>query len=70
MDQPVPRASLDKIMRIPYGIQGLDPAGLSSDQFNSHPATVLTVSEFSKAANGLEEYVANRLALATEPALV
>jgi transaldolase len=70
MDRPVPQESLDKIMQIPYGIQGLDPNGLSIDQFNSHPATVLTVQEFSKAANGLEEYVANRLALATEPALV
>ena len=70
IDQPIPQASLEKIMRIPYGIQGLDPAGLSSDQFNSHPATLLTVSEFSKAANGLEEYVAKRLALVAEPVLV
>ncbi|MGP8248140.1 MAG: transaldolase family protein [Bryobacteraceae bacterium] len=65
--RPVPQASIDKIMQIPYGIQGLDPNGLSLDQFNSHPATVLTVAEFSKAANGLEEYVANRLAMSAEP---
>ncbi len=70
IDRPVPQSSLDKIMQIPYGIQGLDPNGLSLDQFNTHPATLLTVSEFSKAANGLEEYVANRLALSAELTLV
>jgi transaldolase len=65
MDRPVPQSSLDKVLQVPYGIQGLDPNGLSTDQFNTHPATLLTVAEFSKAANGLEDYVANRLALKT-----
>ncbi|MBZ5624774.1 MAG: hypothetical protein LAQ69_39650 [Acidobacteriia bacterium] len=36
------------------------------DQFNTHPATVLTVAEFSKAANGLEDYVTQRLVHADE----
>ena len=66
MDRPVPQSSIDKVMQIPYGIQGLDPNGLSLDQFNTHPATLLTVAEFSKAANGLEEYVTNRLVGAGE----
>jgi hypothetical protein len=69
MDRPVPQSSIDKILKIPYGIQGLDPNGLSSDQFNTHPATLLTVSEFSKATAGLEEYVAGRLALHPELAM-
>jgi hypothetical protein len=56
IDRPVPQASLDEVMQIPYAIQGLDPNGLSLDQFNTHPATLLTVAEFSKAANGLQEY--------------
>ena len=66
INRPVPQTVIDKVMQIPYGIQGLDPNGLSIDQFNSHPATVLTVAEFSKAAAGLEEYVANRLRVAAE----
>ena len=66
IDRPVPQASLDKLMQIPYAVQGLEPHGLSLDQFNSHPATVLTVAEFSKAAVGLEDYVGARLAKVTE----
>jgi transaldolase len=66
IDRPVPQSSIDKVMQIPYGIQGLDPNGLSRDQFNTHPATLLTVAEFSKAANGLEEYVTQRLVGAGE----
>jgi transaldolase len=62
--RPVPQASLDKLMRLPYGMQSLEPNGLSHDQFNTHPATIYTVNEFSKASAGLEEYVAGRLALA------
>jgi transaldolase len=69
INRPVPQSVIDKVMQIPYGIQGYDPNGLSADQFNTHPATVLTVAEFSKAAAGLEEYVSNRLKLAGVPTL-
>lgn len=61
IDEEVPRASLDKILQIPYGIQAYDPNGLALDQFNTHPATLYTVADFSKAANGLEEYVGQRM---------
>jgi transaldolase len=67
--RPVPRASIDKLMRLPYGLQSLEPHGLSHEQFNTHPATIHTVSEFSKASAGLEEYVAGRLALAAAGAV-
>jgi len=66
INRPVPQGVIEKVMQIPYGIQGLDPNGLSTDQFNSHPATVLTAAEFSKAAQGLEDYVAGRLRVAAE----
>ncbi len=64
MDRPVPQESIDKILKIPYGIQAYDPNGMSLDQFNTHPATLYTVSEFTKATAGLEEYVANRMVAA------
>ena len=63
IDEPAPQASLDKILRIPYGIQAYDPNGLALEQFNTHPATLYTAADFSKAANGLEEYVGSRLAM-------
>ncbi len=62
--RPVPPASLDKVLRLPYGVQAYEPDGMSPDQFNTHPATIHTVDEFSKASAGLEEYVGQRLALA------
>jgi transaldolase len=66
--RPIPKASLEKLMRLPYGLQALEPHGMSLDQFNTHPATIFTVNEFSKASAALEEYVSGRLALATQGA--
>lgn len=66
--RPAPKASLDKLMRLPYGLQALEPHGMSLDQFNTHPSTIFTVNEFSKASAALEEYVTARLALATQGA--
>jgi transaldolase len=64
IDRPVPQASLDKLLKLPYGVQAYEPDGMSPEQFDTHPATIYTVSEFSKASAGLEEYVGQRLALA------
>lgn len=61
IDDEVPASVVDKILRIPYGIQSYDPSGMSVDQFNSHPATLFTVAEFSESATGLEEYVTSRM---------
>lgn len=62
IDRPVPAEAIEKILRIPYGIQSYDPHGMSPDQFNTHPATRFTLDEFSRSTSGLEEYVAVRLA--------
>lgn len=62
--RPVPQASLDKVLKLPYGVQAYEPDGLSPDRFNTHPSTIYTVDEFSRASAGLEEYVGARLALA------
>jgi transaldolase len=61
--RPVPKSSIEKLLKLPYCLQAYEPNGLSLDQFNTHPATIYTVNEFSKASAGLEEYVARRLAL-------
>lgn len=65
--QEVPAASLERMLRLPYGLQSYEPHGMSIDQFNTHPATVYTVGEFSKSASGLEDYVAARLAAVRTP---
>ena len=59
----VPKEVLHKMSQIPYCIQSSDPNGMDADQFNSHPATVATAETFSKASSGLEEYVAQRMAV-------
>jgi transaldolase len=64
IDRPVPWASLEKFLKIPYCIQAYDPNGMSLDQFNTHPATLYTVADFTRAANGLEEYVGSRMVAA------
>ena len=60
----VPPRVMDKLLQIPYVVQAYDPNGMWLEQFNPHPATVATIKSFSKAMNGLEEYVAGQFALA------
>lgn len=64
MDRPVPQASIDKFMKVPYGLQAYEPHGMSLNQFNTHPGTLYTVADFTKAAAGLDEYVASRVVAA------
>jgi hypothetical protein len=45
-------------------MQAFEPHGMSLDQFNTHPATLYTVKDFSKAVAGVEEFVNARLAKA------
>lgn len=64
IDEEVPAASMARVLALPYGLQSYEPNGMSTDQFNSHPATLFTVAEFAKSTSGLEEYVAARLVAA------
>lgn len=57
----VPQRVLDKLLQIPYALQAYDPNGMWLEQFNTHPATLDTVANFSKAMAGLEEYVGQRV---------
>jgi len=62
IEETVPGEVLDKMSQIPFCIQAYDPNGLSLDQFNTHPSTQFMLGMFSKAADGLEEYVGGRMA--------
>jgi transaldolase len=61
MHEPIPQEVWDKILRIPYGLQNSFEYGLDIDQFNDHPATIATVAAFSKALDGIEGFVKERL---------
>jgi transaldolase len=54
---------LDKLLRIPYFERAYREDGYSPDEFNSHPALVATAVEFSKATEGMVDFVAKRLAV-------
>lgn len=59
----VPDEVLYKMSKIPYVLQSWDENGMEIDQFNTHPATIATAETFSKASIGLEQYVAERMAV-------
>ena len=63
LSEDMPAEVLHKMSQIPYCIQSADPNGMETDQFMAHPATVATAEMFSKASSGLEEYVAQRMAV-------
>jgi len=62
IDEEVPRAVLDKLLRIPYFEKAYREDGLTPDEFNRHPALVATAIEFSRATDGMVDFVAKRLA--------
>jgi len=62
IEEKVPKAVLDKLMRIPYFEKAYEEDGLKPEEFNNHPALVATAVEFSKATEGMVDFVAKRLA--------
>jgi len=62
IDEEIPKAVLDKLLRIPYFEKAYHEDGLTPDEFNTHSALVATATEFSKATEGMVDFVAKRLA--------
>jgi transaldolase len=62
IDEEVPKAVLDKLLKIPYFEKAYEEDGLTPDEFNTHPALVATAVEFSKATEGMVDFVAKQLA--------
>jgi transaldolase len=63
IDEEVPKPVLDKLSRLPYFERAYREDGYTYEEFNTHPVTIATATEFSKATEGMVEFVANRLAL-------
>jgi transaldolase len=61
IEEEIPESTLEKIYQMPFTMQAYEPNGLSLDQFNTHPSTIFTVAEFSKAVQGVEDFCKGRL---------
>jgi transaldolase len=62
IDEEVPKAVLDKLLRIPYFEKAYAENGLIPNEFISHTAMIATAREFSKATEEMADFVAKRLA--------
>ncbi len=58
--EPVPQAIMDKLLKIPYFLQGYEVDGLAKEDFVSHPSFVYTANEFSGSMKFIEDYVKER----------
>jgi transaldolase len=63
IDEEVPKAVLDRLMKIPYFERAYEEDGYTHDEFNTHTALKVTATEFSKATENMVDFVAKRLAL-------
>jgi hypothetical protein len=59
--EPVPDEVIEKLSKFQYFREAYDPYGLEPPQFNTHPSTVNTATQFSNATNEMESFVAEAL---------
>jgi transaldolase len=62
VDEPVPDAVMEKLMKIPYFKRGYAEDGYTLQEFNYHPALLATAKEFSGATQSMVDFVAKRVA--------
>jgi transaldolase len=62
IEDPVPQAVMDKLMKIPYFTRGYAEDGYAPDEFNTHPALLATAKEFSGATQSMVDFVSKRIA--------
>lgn len=60
INDPVPDEIMDKLMQIPYFVQGYSEDGMKIEEFVDHPSFVFTRDQFSGSMKELEEYVISR----------
>jgi len=59
--EPVPDEVLEKLNKFKFFREGYEPDGLEPLQFNKHPSTVATATQFSNATNEMESFVEEAL---------
>jgi transaldolase len=55
-----PKATLEKLLRLPYFAEAYEPCGMSPRDFNKQGALVATTAEFSKATRAMVDFVAQQ----------
>jgi transaldolase len=62
IEEEIPKPVLEKLLRLSYFEKAYQRDGLAPEEFNTHPALTATEAEFSKATEGMVNFVAKRLA--------
>ena len=60
IDEPVPQEIMEKLLKIPYFVEGYDEDGIAIEDFVNHPSFVFTRDEFSGSMKEIEEYIEQR----------
>jgi transaldolase len=55
-----PKATMERLHRIPYFLQAYEPDGMTPEQFNKQGALVATAAEFAKATRATVDFVAQQ----------
>jgi transaldolase len=58
--EPPPKATIERLMRLPYFVQAYEPDGMSRKEFNRQAALLSTATEFSKATRTTVDFVAQQ----------
>ncbi|MCE5328880.1 transaldolase family protein [bacterium] len=59
-EEPVPEDIMNKLLKIPYFIEGYDVNGIKDDDFVAQPAFQYTANEFLNSMKFIEDYVTGR----------
>lgn len=62
IDEPVPKAVLDRLVRVPYFQQAIQPDGISPERFAEHSAFVATHAEVNRNTARLLDFVKHTIA--------
>jgi len=62
IDEPVPKAVHDRLVRVPYFRQAIQPDGIPPEQFAEHSAFVATHAEVNRNTARLLEFIRHRVA--------
>jgi transaldolase len=60
IDEPVPKAVIDKLMRIPYFTQAYEIGGMDGSDFGQQAAFIATAAESAAATRAMLDFVANQ----------
>ena len=60
IDEEAPKPVLEKLLRLPYFVEGYEPDGMKREDFNKQAALIATAAEFSKAIRSTVDFIAQQ----------